>query len=280
MIQIPLTIGDRLRQVRKSKGLNQEIFAKIGGVTKMTQLKYERNETSPNAEYIVALCAIGVDPSYILTGKTLPAIDAVTIEMFKKSAQMLRENSSLSDSEKKELGISQFIDNVDKNKKSELNEQKGTIVPFHSKESEQLDDLISIPQLDLAFSGGHGQYPEDHPLVLGSRSFSAEWIKKKGLDPNQLSLVRLHGDSMEGKIPNHSILMLDLTKTRPTPSLPVAFRLENELYVKNYQSTGKPDEMAFHSTNPAYPPIIIDAKNPPADFEIVGAVVWHAVSWI
>lgn len=61
--------ADRLRQERRSRGLNQTEFASIGGVGLQTQSRYELGETEPNAAYLAAICAAGVDVGFILTGR-------------------------------------------------------------------------------------------------------------------------------------------------------------------------------------------------------------------
>ncbi len=64
--------ADRLRQERRSRGLNQTEFASIGGVGLQTQSRYELGETEPNAAYLAAICAAGVDVRFILTGRRCP----------------------------------------------------------------------------------------------------------------------------------------------------------------------------------------------------------------
>ncbi|MYL22520.1 hypothetical protein GLV89_01715 [Halomonas alkaliantarctica] len=63
------SIGDRLREIRNQKGLNQADFGALAGVTKRTQMLYEGNERSPKADYLLALDTEGLDVTYILTGR-------------------------------------------------------------------------------------------------------------------------------------------------------------------------------------------------------------------
>ncbi len=57
------------------------------------------------------------------------------------------------------------------------------------------DGLAAISQFDVSFPPGLGQYPEDHPLTINNRTFSIQWLNKKGLQPDKLVLVRVQGDS-------------------------------------------------------------------------------------
>lgn len=64
-----VSLGARLREEREARGLSQEAFGAIGGVTKKSQINYEKNERSPDATYLTAVAAAGADVLYILTGQ-------------------------------------------------------------------------------------------------------------------------------------------------------------------------------------------------------------------
>ena len=63
-----MSIGQRLREEREKIGLNQTAMGAVGGVRKQAQLKYENNESYPNAEYLAAVAKIGVDIQYVVLG--------------------------------------------------------------------------------------------------------------------------------------------------------------------------------------------------------------------
>ena len=140
-------------------------------------------------------------------------------------------------------------------------------------------DLIPIPQYDISLSAGIGTYPDDHPLQIGTRSFSLDWIRKKGLDPKALKLLRIAGDSMEPLLLNRDIVMIDTSNIKASEGLAFACRLEGDLFIKHIQHTGD-GLISLVSRNKAYNDIIINPKKPPDDFEIIGAVVWMAHSFI
>lgn len=66
-----VSLGARLREEREARGLSQEAFGAIGGVTKKSQINYEKNERSPDATYLTAIAAAGADVLYILTGQRM-----------------------------------------------------------------------------------------------------------------------------------------------------------------------------------------------------------------
>ncbi|WGW43511.1 helix-turn-helix transcriptional regulator [Pseudomonas aeruginosa] len=67
-----MTIGERLKEERNRVGANQTVFAEQCGVTKNTQLAYEKGERSPDANYLAAAAAAGVDVQYVVTGERRP----------------------------------------------------------------------------------------------------------------------------------------------------------------------------------------------------------------
>lgn len=73
-----VSIGQRLAEVRKQKGLNQAAFAAIGGVSVKTQVLYEKSERVPDANYLAAVAVAGVDVGYVLTGT--PSMGGLSIE--------------------------------------------------------------------------------------------------------------------------------------------------------------------------------------------------------
>lgn len=66
-------IGERLKEERQRLGLNQSDFAALAGVTKNSQLNYEKGERSPAADYLAAVAEKGVDVLYVVTGERKPS---------------------------------------------------------------------------------------------------------------------------------------------------------------------------------------------------------------
>ncbi|MEI7367044.1 XRE family transcriptional regulator [Pectobacterium sp. 1950-15] len=64
-----LNIGERLREERERLSLSQLALGEIGGVKKLAQLKYEKGERSPDADYLNGIAKIGVDIQYVVLGK-------------------------------------------------------------------------------------------------------------------------------------------------------------------------------------------------------------------
>ena len=62
------TFFERLREERQRLGISQTAFAELAGVQKRAQINYESGERSPDAAYLAAIAAEGVDVLYLLTG--------------------------------------------------------------------------------------------------------------------------------------------------------------------------------------------------------------------
>lgn len=70
-----LTIGERLKEERGRLGLTQTAIADAARVTKNTQINYEKDARSPDASYLAAVAALGVDVLYVLTGQRTPRVE-------------------------------------------------------------------------------------------------------------------------------------------------------------------------------------------------------------
>lgn len=65
-------LPERLREERTRLGMSQSDFGALGGVKKLTQLKYERGMSHPDIGYFLALDGHGIDVGYLLFGKRSP----------------------------------------------------------------------------------------------------------------------------------------------------------------------------------------------------------------
>lgn len=65
---VPATVGERLAEERQRLALTQEEMAKLGGVSKRSQIDYEKERAEPKSGYLAALLEQHVDVLYVLTG--------------------------------------------------------------------------------------------------------------------------------------------------------------------------------------------------------------------
>ena len=72
-----MTIGERLKEERSRLGLSQTDLGAAGGVGKTTQINYEKGTGTPDAKYLAAVEALGVDVLYVVTGRRVPISDQI-----------------------------------------------------------------------------------------------------------------------------------------------------------------------------------------------------------
>lgn len=92
-----MNIGERLREERARLGLNQGDFAAVAKVSKTTQFNYEKGERSPDAAYLEAVAAAGVDVLYVLTGQRSSPSEASLAE---DESELLNHYRSMPDQDR------------------------------------------------------------------------------------------------------------------------------------------------------------------------------------
>ncbi|WP_252275477.1 helix-turn-helix domain-containing protein [Pseudomonas subflava] len=90
-------IGDRLREERERLGLSQGAFGELGGVKANAQGNYEKGDRFPDAAYLAAVAAVGVDVLYVVTGERKPQpASSITAE----ESELLKNFRRLTDAER------------------------------------------------------------------------------------------------------------------------------------------------------------------------------------
>lgn len=72
-------------------------MGEVGGVNRNTQANYEKGERKPDADYLAAVAAIGVDVLYVITGvRSAPSRE----ELAPQEGALIEKYRLLSDSDK------------------------------------------------------------------------------------------------------------------------------------------------------------------------------------
>lgn len=147
---------------------------------------------------------------------------------------------------------------------------KSDAVAFSSM-SDKDNDFTLIDSYAIYASAGHGS-EVGHELNTEPMSFRTDWLRKEGLPPERLAVIRAKGDSMEPTISDNDVILILLSNGEaPRDGLHV-LRLDGGLFVKRLQF----DPLgAIHvrSDNPAYSWTTI-SKDERNQLHIVGRVVW------
>ncbi len=130
-------------------------------------------------------------------------------------------------------------------------------------------EWIDVPRLALGASAGPGLLAAEE-LPIGAFRFGARWLREQGLDPAQLSAIRVEGDSMEGTLRDGDEILVDRTP-RPWRDGIHVVRAGDALLVKRLD-TGRPGVVALVSDNPAYRTLELARE----DVQVIGRVVWKS----
>ncbi|MEO5376237.1 MAG: helix-turn-helix domain-containing protein [Magnetococcus sp. DMHC-6] len=130
---------------------------------------------------------------------------------------------------------------------------------------------ILVPRLESTVKTG---------LMLDSENlkeplaFKADWIKGvMGLDPNQLALVEVKGDSMEPTLQEGNLLLLDLRERDVRNDAIYVIRRDDFLIAKRMQR-GFDGTIHIKSDNPVYEKLVVPADTLAGKLQIVGRAVW------
>jgi len=130
-------------------------------------------------------------------------------------------------------------------------------------------EWVDVPRLPLGASAGPGALALEE-LPIGAFRFSARWLRQQGLDPAQLSAIRVEGDSMEATLRDGDEILVDRTP-RPLRDGIHVVRTGDALLVKRLD-TGRPGVIALVSDNPAYRTLELQ----PDEVQVIGRVVWKS----
>ncbi|MGZ3249789.1 MAG: S24 family peptidase [Croceibacterium sp.] len=128
-------------------------------------------------------------------------------------------------------------------------------------------DWVEVPRLSLEASAGPGATAAEEIPVDAFR-FSRRWLRENGLEPAQLSAIRVMGDSMDPLLRDGDEILVDRTP-RPFREGVHVIRLGEALHVKLLQAV-PPGRLRLISKNQAYEPVEVAMS----DVDVVGRVVW------
>lgn len=128
-------------------------------------------------------------------------------------------------------------------------------------------DWVEVPRLSLEASAGPGAAAAEE-IPFDAFRFSRRWLREHGLEPAQLSAIRVMGDSMDPLLRDGDEILVDRTP-RPFREGVHVVRLGEALHVKLLQAV-PPGHLRLISKNAAYEPVEVAMS----DVDVVGRVVW------
>lgn len=138
--------------------------------------------------------------------------------------------------------------------------------------------FVQIPRYSVsAEAGNSGSFVSD-PLDITYYAFSLQWIKRRGLDPKELQIIEVKGDSMEPKLWEGDLILIDRSQTDPKDGKAFVVRVWDEFVVKHVQIIGQ-SAISLLSANTVYPPRELKLPLDDRDFQIIGQVVASMHEW-
>lgn len=137
-------------------------------------------------------------------------------------------------------------------------------------------DFISIQRFDVDASAGDGALAKTE-IGTGHYAFNRSWLERRGLQPDNLAVIAVRGDSMEPELYDKDLILLDQTQKEPRDGDMYVVRHSNELFVKRIQKVPG-GQLALRSTNHFYESIRI-TPDESTDLEFIGKVVASMHEW-
>ena len=132
------------------------------------------------------------------------------------------------------------------------------------------DNLKLVPKLAVGASAGAGALAEGEALA-GKVGFDEAWLRKLGVEPRNVSLIRVEGDSMQPVLNDGDDIMVDKgAALKPLRDGIHVIRIDGVLMVKRL-ALAPGGRLSVLSDNPAYPSW---PDRDPAEVQVVGRVVW------
>lgn len=133
------------------------------------------------------------------------------------------------------------------------------------------EDLIAVPVLDVQASAGPGAFAENERARARMR-FDPSWLRGLRLDPAQLSVIQVVGDSMAPTLDDGDDILVDRSDAAVSLRDGIyVLRMDGVLNVKRLIVDRARRRVSVKSDNPAYtswPTLDL------AQLDVVGRVVW------
>jgi phage repressor protein C with HTH and peptisase S24 domain len=132
------------------------------------------------------------------------------------------------------------------------------------------DDFVFIRQVNGKISAGGGLMPDNSADL--QCAFRRDWIKKRGGKPDNMSLIKVSGDSMAPTLLSGDLVLVDHSRTAVTPQGGIyAISIDHEIMIKRIQVLFPQNKLRILSDNSHYDPIEAD----PDQVKINGRVIWY-----
>ncbi len=143
--------------------------------------------------------------------------------------------------------------------------------------AKQALDFVPITRLSVEASAGPGALV-DEETQTGFYAFNRRWLDRRQLDPGSLAVIAVRGDSMEPKLSDGDLILVDRAQRQIGDGIAYVLRLGDSLVIKHVQKVSA-SAIALLSANSLYPPREIELDKVDGEVEIIGRVVASMHEW-
>ena len=264
-----MSIGKRLSEQRRAAGYSkQEMLGDKLGVSFTTISRWEQDQNPIPSDKLVMMGEIGLDVTYILTGKR-----AATVAAFEDTK--LLENKEIIGVQKHEVTTSpDFALTSSRDKHLPLAEgvaiyavPDDLVTAPRGKAAPKMDGYVFVPLYDIEASSGDGSLLANE-YIVEYIPFALSDLHANYLNPQDLGAARNKGDSMVPTLSPRGRFVFDESKRRVDGDV-FFFRYHDEFYIKRLSREGS--SIRVISDNKAYPAWVI---SDPENCQIIGKKVW------
>ena len=165
-------------------------------------------------------------------------------------------------------GVPKKLDEEDRRKLARYFGVSETLLGGREAEGEE---LIAVPVLDVQASAGPGAFT-DHERAKARMRFDPSWLRGMKLDPAQLSVIQVRGDSMAPTLDDGDDILVDQGDAAAGLRDGIyVLRLDGVLNVKRLIVDRLRQRVSVKSDNPAYTswPTLELSR-----LDVIGRVVW------
>lgn len=146
----------------------------------------------------------------------------------------------------------------------------------HQNLHHPIPDFVPIPRYVVEASAGYRAAVHDEGCS-GYYAFNRKFLERRGLKPNDLSVIAVKGDSMEPDLSEGDLILLDRAQTELCDGYVYVVRFNDDLFVKRVQKLPG-NRIQLLSSNPLYPPITVEGADH-TGIQIIGRVVNSTHEW-
>lgn len=138
-------------------------------------------------------------------------------------------------------------------------------------------EFVPIPRFSVASVSGCDALVDEETQTR-FYAFNRSWLTRRKLAPDNLAVISVRGDSMEPRLSDGDLLLVDRAQCEISDGVTYVVRLGDDLLVKYVQRIA-PDAISLLSENSRYPPREINLATLGEDTSIIGRVVASMHEW-